>query len=112
MGCKAGGGRKVARSSRSIRGRSLRWRCRRCTIREPADCGTLIPSFLSHVVGLTPAHRVNFTSRGLNPSTTELQTTLKRYADLARPLGWVVQLYTPLRSVEALAELLEGNVLG
>ncbi len=51
-------------------------------------------------------------SRGVEPSADELNETLQRYADLARPLGWVVQLYTPMSTVDTLAELLEGDALG
>jgi hypothetical protein len=56
--------------------------------------------------------RVNFVSRGLRPSPAELRTTLQTYADLARPFGWVVQMYTPMEDIEAFADLLEGDALG
>jgi len=56
--------------------------------------------------------RVNFVSRGLDPSPEHLRSTLKRYADLARPLGWVVELYTPMRTLAAMKGLLDNDSLG
>jgi predicted TIM-barrel fold metal-dependent hydrolase len=49
--------------------------------------------------------RVNLKSVGkvLNPQ--ELQAELSRYADLIRPLEWVLQVYLPLNMVSYLAEV-------
>lgn len=58
------------------------------------------------------SNRVNFVSRGLKPSPEVLRSTLQKYADLARPFGWVVQMYSPLEDIDALADLLDGDALG
>lgn len=52
--------------------------------------------------------RINLQSVGLGTSVNgkELESMLKAYADVIRPLGWVVQLYVPLE----MAVLLEGIV--
>lgn len=50
--------------------------------------------------------RVNFVSIGKKVDELELKQQLYQYADLIRPLGWVLQLYIPLSAVEALERIL------
>ena len=40
--------------------------------------------------------RLNLVSVGKHMDTTELATTLKQYANVIKPLDWVLQLYVPL----------------
>jgi predicted TIM-barrel fold metal-dependent hydrolase len=46
--------------------------------------------------------RVNYKSVGKVPSTQELQAELSRYADVVRPLNWVLEIYLPLEMVSYL----------
>lgn len=50
--------------------------------------------------------RVNLVSQGgPTPTADELAVTLHRYAEVLRPLGWVLQLYVPLALVDVLEPL-------
>ena len=49
--------------------------------------------------------RVNYVSDGLELAADEMRTTLLRYADLIRPLAWVLQIYLPMALMEVLEDL-------
>ncbi|KAL5335043.1 hypothetical protein BJX70DRAFT_410760 [Aspergillus crustosus] len=49
--------------------------------------------------------RVNTQSVGRHMSDEELVTTLHRYADIIRPLDWVLQLYVPLATATVLEKV-------
>ncbi|KAH8174607.1 amidohydrolase domain-containing protein [Sarocladium implicatum] len=56
-----------------------------------------------HAIGVRGI-RVNYVSDGPVPAADEIQGTLQLYADIIRPLNWVLQIYLPM----ALIEVLEG----
>ncbi|KAH7420225.1 amidohydrolase [Cadophora sp. MPI-SDFR-AT-0126] len=62
-----------------------------------------------HVLGVRGV-RINLQSVGLGQSVEveELETMLKRYADVIRPLGWVLQLYVPLEMAVSLERIVPG----
>lgn len=52
--------------------------------------------------------RVNFQSVGRQVGEKELEALLWSYADLLRPLGWVLQLYMPLSTMTVLERIVPG----
>lgn len=49
--------------------------------------------------------RVNLQSVGKTMDSAELESTLQRYADIIRPLGWVLQIYVPLATSIVLEDI-------
>lgn len=56
-----------------------------------------------HRIGVRGA-RVNLKSVDATLDRESFETTLRAYADLIRPLGWVLQLYIPMELIEWLEE--------
>ena len=54
--------------------------------------------------------RVNYVSVGREVGQEELRAELMRYADVLRPLGWVLQLYILMKRVEDLVEIVPSWV--
>lgn len=52
--------------------------------------------------------RINLQSVGRTLSHDEMKALLHRYADIVRPLAWIIQLYVPLRLVEHLEKIVPG----
>lgn len=50
--------------------------------------------------------RLNLQSTGQTIPQHEMVAALRRYADIVRPLGWVVQLYIPLEMVTLLEQIM------
>lgn len=48
--------------------------------------------------------RVNLHSVGKTMESNELSSLLRRYADMIRPLEWMLQLYVPMSTISALEE--------
>lgn len=49
--------------------------------------------------------RVNLVSVGRDLSEQELREELQQYADVIRPLGWVLQVYVPMKMIAALESI-------
>ncbi|CAN8105715.1 unnamed protein product [Discula destructiva] len=49
--------------------------------------------------------RVNLQSTSQTMSCDEMRPVLCRYADMVRPLGWVIQVYVPLEMAKALEQI-------
>lgn len=49
--------------------------------------------------------RVNLQSNDKDLPVEELSKTLKKYADLIRPLGWVLQLYVPMTTIARIEDI-------
>jgi hypothetical protein len=47
---------------------------------------------------------INLKSRGSTPSASHLRQTLREYAELVRPYGWVLQIYLGMGMVDPLSE--------
>jgi hypothetical protein len=47
---------------------------------------------------------INLKSRGSTPSANHLRQTLREYAELVRPYGWVLQVYLGMGMLDPLAE--------
>ncbi|KAK2762245.1 hypothetical protein FQN54_001255 [Arachnomyces sp. PD_36] len=52
--------------------------------------------------------RLNLQSVGKVLSPKELKESLRRYADIVRPLGWVLQLYVSMETMPALESIVPG----
>jgi predicted TIM-barrel fold metal-dependent hydrolase len=57
-----------------------------------------------HAIGVRGV-RVNLVSVGKEMGVAELAMTLKQYADVIRPLDWVLQLYVPLKMAVDLQDI-------
>ncbi|KAM3415343.1 hypothetical protein BST61_g8872 [Cercospora zeina] len=51
--------------------------------------------------------RLNFKSVGVDPSSTELEEMLRKYADAVRPFGWALDLYLGLEKVPLLERYID-----
>ncbi len=49
--------------------------------------------------------RINLHSVDKTLTPAELEGVLRRHADVVRPLGWVIQVYVPLHTVETLERI-------
>lgn len=70
------------------------------------DPATITPPQLAewHALGVRGV-RVNLKSVGKVMSEQELEETLLRHAEVVRPLGWMVQLWVPLRMLSMLERI-------
>ncbi|KAH7350563.1 putative TIM barrel metal-dependent hydrolase [Rhexocercosporidium sp. MPI-PUGE-AT-0058] len=57
-----------------------------------------------HALGVRGV-RINLQSVGASADPVELASTLHQYADIIRPLGWVLQLYVPLETAIVLEDI-------
>ena len=50
--------------------------------------------------------RLNFATRGISPPVTELEKTLRQYADIVKPFDWAIQLYIAMESIPGIEAII------